>query len=249
MNPRALLFLLLVTACGGVPLRVHAPVTLPASLGTRGDSIYFGSTFPLKGEEKAPLFVYERRVEALDGALTSTHITRTPEGVVAVAEQATHTTSYELLDYTLLTDQQGQTGRIRVEGDRVTLSQGEGSRVETGPGAVVVGPTLVGYIFKRLDSLRSGKTLPVRFAVLERLETLGFELASVPAHDGQTRVRMTPASFVIRLVVDPVFFTFETASGKLVRIEGRVPPKRVSAGKLFDLDARVEYRFVADAYR
>jgi hypothetical protein len=34
-----------------------------------------------------------------------------------------------------------------------------------------------------------------------------------------------------------------------VRIEGRVPPKREVDGALFDLDARVEYRFVAATCR
>lgn len=249
MKIHVLPLLALLTSCSGVPLRAHAPVTLPEDLATRGERIYFGETFPLKGTQKDPLFVYERRVEAVDGGAVSTHITRTPQGVVAVADQARHTSSYELLDYTLLTDQQGQSGRLHVEGDQVTLSLGGQSRVEQGHGAVVVGPTLVGYMHTRLDTLRAGKTLPVRFALLDRLETLGFELACVSAEAGQTRVRMTPASFVVGLVVDPVFFSFETASGKLVRIEGRVPPRTVSDGRLWDLDARVEYRFVAAAYR
>ena len=63
-----------------------------------------------------------------------------------------------------------------------------------------------------------------------------FESAQIPA---------TPYA----LAIDPIFFTFETATGKLVRLEGRVPPKLRTERGWADLDARVEYRFVADAYR
>jgi hypothetical protein len=51
------------------------------------------------------------------------------------------------------------------------------------------------------------------------------------------------------VVVNPLFFTFETATAKLVRLEGRVPPKVRVGGAWRDFDARVEYRFVADAFR
>lgn len=252
MNVLSLLLSALVlplAGCGGVPLRDHAPVSLPADLATRGESIYIGSTWPLVGNAKEPLFVYERRVEDLGDHLVATHITRNPDGTVALADRATQTSDYQLLDYALLTDQQGQTGSIHRDGDALTFTFGEHSRVEEGAGDIVIGPTVVGYIWKRLDSLRTGETLTVRFAVLDRLETLGFALAAVPAPAGQTRVQMTPTSFVIGLVVDPVFFTFDSGSNKLVRIEGRVPPKQVKDGTLVDLDARVEYRFVAANWR
>ena len=60
---------------------------------------------------------------------------------------------------------------------------------------------------------------------------------------------MKPSSFLVGMLVDPVYFTFESGTGKLVRLEGRVPPK-VRAGKGWrDFDARVEYRYVAGEYK
>jgi hypothetical protein len=243
------LSLSLATACSGVPIRTHPSVVLPADLETRGERIYVGHTFPLKNAGPDPLFRYERRVEALSDCLRSTHITRTPEGVIALVDQATHDERYELREYALLTDQQGQTGSIHVGPDEVTLTLAGRSQTERRTGPVVVGPTLVGFLVTRLASLRAGQTLSVRFAVLERLETLGFELRAVDDEAGHTRVRMKPESALIGLVVEPIFFTFDHASGKLLRIEGRVPPKRVIDGRLYDLDARVEYDFVAATYR
>ena len=85
---------------------------------------------------------------------------------------------------------------------------------------------------------------------IERQEgTIGFQLQAVEAQPGQTRIRMKPSSFLVGMLVDPVYFTFESGTGKLVRLEGRVPPK-VRAGKGWrDFDARVEYRYVAGEYK
>jgi hypothetical protein len=123
------------------------------------------------------------------------------------------------------------------------------TRTERAKAPVVVAPTFVGYIFRHLDAVRANQVFGVRFAVLDRLETIGFQLQAVDAQPGQTRIRMKPSSFLVAMLVDPVYFTFESATGKLIRLEGRVPPK-VRAGKAWrDFDARVEYRFVADPYR
>jgi hypothetical protein len=114
---------------------------------------------------------------------------------------------------------------------------------------VVVGPTLVGYIYHRLEMLRAGQVLGVRFAVLERLETIGFELDVVAGNPGQTRVRMKPSSMWLAALIAPVYFTFDAATGHLVRLEGRVPSKVREGDHWADFDARVEYRFVAQSYR
>jgi len=225
----------------------------PAGAVAHGESIYFGSVYPLRGDATEPTYVYERRVEERGGALISTHLTRDPSGATVVAEAASHTADYALRDYTLLQDQRGQSGTIRVDGDQVRFEHFDGTKhrssVERWQGTVVTGPTLVGYVVRHLEELRAGKALRVRFAVLERLETIGFELRAAPAQPGQTRVVMTPSSFLVGLLVDPVSFTFETATAKLVRLEGRVPPKVRSGDRWRDLDARVEYRFVAAAYK
>jgi hypothetical protein len=140
-----------------------------------------------------------------------------------------------------------------VLGNEVTFRFADGVEQRTASehvdSPVAVGPTLVGYIVRRLQALRDGEVVLVRLAVLDRLETLGFELVAVPADAGRTRIRMSASSFLIGLAVDPISFTFETSSSKLLQLEGRVPPKRLEGDSWHDLDARVEYRYVAAAYR
>jgi hypothetical protein len=78
---------------------------------------------------------------------------------------------------------------------------------------------------------------------------VGFQLEAAPAAPGQIRIRMRATSVFIRLLVAPLHFTFDTATGKLLSLEGRVPP-RVRQGKGWSVfDARVDYEFAMGAYR
>ena len=249
----AVIIVVALQGCGGTRVQQRPPANLSAEITNRGQTVYFGSVFPLEAGATEPTYVYERRVDDSHGRAVSTHITRDLSGTVVLADSATHSTDYQLVDYQLHTNQLGQTGRIQVDRDQVTFQLDDGtnkrSRVERQSTPVVVGPTLVGYVVRHLETLRQGEVVPIRFAVLDRLETLGFELRSVIGQAGQTRVKMKPSSLLLAAVVDPIHFTFDTATGKLVRLEGRVPSKRRDGDRWRDFDARVEYRFAAAAYR
>lgn len=243
----------LAAACGRPRIEPHPAPSLPSDVTERGDRIYVGRVFPLAAPSAAPTYVYERRVAEQDGALVSTHVTRDPAGEIQLAESATHSAGYELVDYTLYANQLGQHGSIHVEGDEVSFRLSddghEKTRVEHQPGDVVVGPTLIGYVFQRLDALAQGEVAEVRLAVIDRLETIGFRLEAVDGPPGQMRVRMSPSSFLVGLAIDPIYFTFETSSKRLLRLEGRVPTKIRDGRYWSDFDARVEYELVASSYR
>lgn len=243
---------LFASACSGGRIESRSAPVVPPEVTTSGDTIYFGTVFPLGSSGTPPTYVYERRVEAIPGALRSSHITRSPAGSIALAESATHDLDYRLSAYRLHANQLGQSGSVEVTGNQVRFRLERGGKVEQAEeeqqDPVVVGPTLVGYIVRHLGALRAGQALPVRMAVLDRLETIGFRLSVVPGDAKQTRVRMTASSFLYGLFIDPIDFDFEASSGKLVRLEGRVPPKVWADNGWKDFDARVEYRFVAGSY-
>jgi hypothetical protein len=251
--PAALVSLLAV-ACSRAPTAAPPAAVLPSAITGRGAPVYVGRVFPLHGKSETPTYLYERRVDETDGTFVSTHVTRDAAGAVQLAEAATHSADYTLTAYTLYSNQFGQTGSIRVANDEVwfRLIDGATERTkvehhETKP--VVVGPTLVGYIVRHLDALERGETLNVRFAVLDRLETIGFNLQKAPAPTGEARVKMNASSFLVNLIVPITHFTFDKATRKLIRLEGRVPPKVRDRDAWTDFDARVEYEFVASSYR
>mgnify|MGYP000988844408 CR=1 FL=1 len=240
-------------ACSSAYEASPAP-DLPASIVERGSLVYEGTVFPLEASDPPPAFVYQRRVDtSRRDAWVSTHVTRDTEGRIAIAESAVHSPDYELASYTLHHDQLGRSGSVSVDGERVVFTLSDAAGIETASeprqGPVVTGPTLVGFILRHLAEIRAGAVVPVRFAVLDRKETIGFDLAMLERDGGLTRVRMKPTSFLFSLVVDPIDFTFEDSTSKLLRLEGRVPPKSTARGGLDDFDARVEYRYVAEAYR
>lgn len=57
------------------------------------------------------------------------------------------------------------------------------------------------------------------------------------------------SSFIYGLAIDPIEFTFATASRKLVRLQGRVPPKLRDGNALKTFDTSVEYDYAASGYR
>ncbi len=241
------------TACSPTGEPSAAPPEVPSHVLEGGSSVYFGNVYPLNESADQPTFVYERRVDVRAGEMVSSHLTREPDGDLVLAESATHTDHYELSRYELHGNQLGQRGHIEVRGGQVRYqlidAQGAHDEVESVDQPVVVGPTLVGYIVEHLPALRSGETLSVRFALLDRMETLGFDLEVEDAPPGMVGVRMTPSSFLVSLAVDPIHYVFEEGTSKLVRLEGRVPPKRRRGAALEDFDARVEYSFVSSSYR
>jgi hypothetical protein len=241
-----------LAACGGVRASESAAIPL-GQRASQGETIYFGRVFPLGAAGDEPGYVYERRVDQTSGGNVSTHITRDLSGSVVLADVATHADDYTLIDYTLLGNQLSQRGTIRVEGDQLRFELDAGgehrSAVEPSDANVVVGPTLVGYIVRHLEALRAGSVIPVRFALIDRLETLTFDLEASTARSDETRIEMRPSNLLLSALIDPIVFTFDARSAKLVRLEGRVPPKRKEGEWLKDLDARVEYSFVAAEYR
>ena len=114
---------------------------------------------------------------------------------------------------------------------------------------VVSGPSMFGFILKNWEPLKAGTSLPVRMLVLKEKTTYGFDIKYEKQANGQASFTITPSSFLIRMAIAPLRVVFDANTKSPVRYEGRVPPMENVAGKLKDLDARVEYTSVAPAYR
>ena len=171
-----------------------------------------------------------------------------------MSESAVHTAGYDLIRFEAIHKQAGYTGSVEVMPDKtLQFSLREGTRVSTTSedvkDPVVVGPTLFGFILAHWDVLVGGHAVPVRFVVMDRQETFGFVIERATGAAGHTAFTMTASDPLVRLVVKPLRFEFETESRKIVRYQGRVPPRRTIKGSLEDLDARVEYSFRAAQYR
>ena len=247
-----------LAACGSItprPLpspqleRLNAIQDRPSSTG---DQIYEGRVYALDGRPD-PLFRYERRVRQAGVAVTSTHITHDLTGAVVVVQSAVHSPAYELQRADMIHRQTGSSASVAVANGEATYTLHDGVRETTTHervgDPVVAGPTMFGYILAHWDELTRGTSLPIRFAVLERGESLGFVLDQVEAPEGCTIIRMKPTNALVRLAVAPTYFQFDAKSRQILEYTGRVPPLERIKDRLATLDARVTYSFVAPAFR
>lgn len=112
----------------------------------------------------------------------------------------------------------------------------------------VVGMTSTNYIRKNWNKILNGSTVESRLGVWYRKDTVGFDFYKTKEilinGKEHIEIKMSASSFIIRAIVDPIYFVFEKSSKVLLSVKGRISPKMLVKGKLEDLDAFVEYRIV-----
>jgi hypothetical protein len=104
--------------------------------------------------------------------------------------------------------------------------------------ADMVGP----FLIRNWAALSRGEKLKCRYIVVPREETVGFTFTKQSESTAHGRpvliVKMEPTSFVIARLVDPLYFTIETAAPhRVLRYVGRTTPKTRVGDKWADLDA------------
>jgi len=250
--------LFLLSACAGVPQPTPSPHVARMLLEAQqapaltGDQVYEGRVYALDARPD-PLFRYERRVQRAGDGWKSTHLSFDPAGAAVVLQSATHSNGYEFRQGELIHGQTGATASAEIAGGEIIFTLTDAGKTtiarEAMTAPVIAGPTTFGYILAHWDELEAGATLPVRFAVLERAETIGFDLEKVESVLGQTTIRMRPSYLAMRMLLAPTFFHFDTASRRILEYTGRVPPLELVNERLRTLDARVAYRFIAADFR
>jgi hypothetical protein len=103
-----------------------------------------------------------------------------------------------------------------------------------------VGPTVIPYVQKNWSALVGGKSLPIRYGVLDRMETIGFDLKRDTGHQrsgpNSVVIRMRASSLFVRLAVDPIYFVLSNDGNTLYEIIGRSLPVERPNGKLRPVD-------------
>lgn len=244
-----------VLAQTGAPASFAELDVLQASPEAAGILVYRGETFPQRTPPGAPVYRYERRVLTKPAALSASHITRDPSGHVIIVESALVSPQYETLRFEASNRQSGYTGSVRISngGRRLDYELNDNGKRSTASeevsDPVVCGPSLFGFILANWDALAAGTTVPVRMLVLKDKTTYGFDLKFDQLAKGQAAFTITPRNLLIRAAIAPLRVVFDANTRAPIRYEGRVPPMENIAGKLKDLDARVEYTVVAPVYR
>lgn len=244
-------------------LRIGSALLLASSFGcstggTMGPSrfpidndattIYRGAVFAPDGSQP---FRYARSSSDEGETRRSTHVTHDARSnALAVVQHAEHSTDYEVHAFHESYPRRNidSTGLLLQDGGlRIDTRNGHRrrTRVEHHDEPFIVGPTLFGFVLAHWDELVRGETIDVRFVVADRGRSYGFRLHMESSELEHTTISMTADSVWLRCSVPTIRMIFESRSRRIVRYEGRVPPR--ANGRT--LDARVEYEHVAPRYR
>ena len=113
---------------------------------------------------------------------------------------------------------------------------------------LVVSGTLIPYLQQHWRELQAGKEVEVRYAVLDRKETVGFKFFKIQSSPEkfvtkpEMVLKMKPSSFFIAAIVDPLYFNFSQNGADLYELIGRTLPKVKVNGKWKDIDADIVFK-------
>jgi len=119
----------------------------------------------------------------------------------------------------------------------------------TSRGASIIDAGFDLFVIQHWQSLLAGKTIDMDFLALTRAQYISFELEAVDMNeggdDGLLVLSLRPSSFFIRLLMDPIYLTYDINSRRLLRFEGLTNIENVEGGRSIgeNFVARIEYSY------
>lgn len=206
--------------------------------------------YDLKSHRETKLYTLEIQLSAKDDGVYSETSFRDLSGKEVVHESG-FVKGANIQRYEITRAQTSEKGRFEVVGDKIHFEyEGPNGKKKTAEekikGTLLAVPSFNAFVKENWETLDSGKGLDVRFAVWDRLETVGFTLQKTGTKEDQPNdpwieLRMKPTSFIIAALVDPIYLYYSTKTKKLMVMKGRVAPKIERDGKWKDLDAETVY--------
>jgi hypothetical protein len=203
---------------------------------------------------KTQLYSYKCEIDKhADGSADAVNTYSSIDGTIMGIETAHFDKDSKVAGYEMQQKQIGAQGKLTVSGTTLNFSYKkdgkEKTSTETDVTNFVVGPSILLFLRNNWDRILKGDVVKSRLAVLDRQETVGFEFSK--ERDGTVDgkkvvvVKMKPSSFIIAAVVDPLHFSIELDTKRLLALQGRSQMKRDVGGAFKDLDAYTRYEYVA----
>ena len=207
------------------------------------------SIYPDAQNRQKELFHLKRTETEQDNQMKIVASYTNPDGTEAVHEEA-YLEGGLLKRYLQNRLQTKESGEIKVSGNKVLFSYTKGGKTETAqedfPPNLVAGPTIVHYVANHWAEILKGDDVDIRYVAIDRKETVGFKLFKVGEGKKEGKevvfVKMKPSSIIIAALVDPLLFTFEKPTKKVLELKGRTVPKVYKDGKWQDLDGDLVYK-------
>ena len=189
--------------------------------------------------QKATLFVKDSKATTVLFNLEFTDLAskthgeyKDPKGNIAFADDSELMGS-QVLNYKVHQYQLRQEAEIKVEKDKVQFSLTKDGKTQTETedlgSTLVVSSNFSKFVFDHWSEILKGESVKLRFAVWDRLETVGFTIFKVGEEllgpRKTVKIKMKPSSLAISALVDPLFFNYSEDGKILLKQIGRVAPK------------------------
>lgn len=97
------------------------------------------------------------------------------------------------------------------------------------------------FVRSRWADIAAGKNVEFRYAVWDRMETIGFAIKKTGGEGDHVILTMKPSSMIIAALVNPLEFKWAADGSRLLEMKGRIAPKKKEGAKWKDQDAEVVY--------
>jgi hypothetical protein len=215
-----------------------------------------GTIYAKDSAARSVLFTFRRTATRTNANVRVLREYHRPDGSRAALERSAYENG-NLLSYELDERQSGAKGRAVVKPDpirpntkRIYFEYTEGGNgnakkktaSEEWQPNTLINDMIAPFLLQHWGELMKGRAVKFRFIVLSRVETVGFKFIkdSETVRDGRpvVRVRMEPTSFVIALLVDPLFFDVEkNGAHRILDYTGRITPRLKENGQWKTVDA------------
>lgn len=180
------------------------------------------------------------------------HVTNTftaPDGQVALVEHIHFNTDKTASYYDVEQKQIGAFGKVEVGASEAKFTYKKDGKEKSDSEKIgadfIVTSAIPLDLEANWDKILKGEKLKRRLAVVDRMETVGFEFFKEKEVDLDGKkavvVKMKPSSFIIAAIVKPLHFYMSADGTTLLQIDGRTTVKKNVNGSFKDLDAITVY--------
>ena len=229
-------------------LVVFAPQSFAAAEARLTGKIYEAS-----GPRKEALFDFKNDFEKKPDQRISTSVFTRNDGAVAAVEVTKFDGDGRLKHYAFEDKQENYAGTIELAYGKAKFSFTKDGKTKTSEEDAgddfIVGSMIPEDLQANWKKIMAGGKLKRRLAVVERVETIGFEFSKESETElaGQKAVviKMRPSNFLISALVKPLRFYVKADGTTLMELHGRTLIKKQVGSSFKDLDAVTVYTQLA----
>lgn len=211
-----------------------------------------GTIYEAKSDKKHVLYKFKRTVSRSGNTVTVVREFIYPDGKIAARERAVYEGD-NLMSFELEELQINARGTAKLQRDpkadgKISFEYATDNNTKKTANTeslrpdILVNDMIAPFLVAHWNDLMKGEDVKCRYVAAARAETVGFKFVkqSESTRDGKPVVviKMSPSSFIISALVDPLFFTMETnGEHRVLQYDGRITPKLKDGNKWKDLDA------------